>query len=390
MASLSESSAKGFRVFWLDAEGVRRSISLGRVSRRNAERFLTYFERLLEARRLGLTADPETQRWLDGLDAQLLDRLAKHGLVEAKQRASLKSYLDDWLRIHADYPTGTKDAWSRSIADLLAFFGAEKRITDITPAEAEHYRQWLRDVRKLSDSTIAKRLGHVKRFFTHAVRMKVIAENPFRWVTHRISETKRRWRYVSTEEIERVLAVCPNAHWRLLVVLCRYAGLRCPSEHFSLRWSHIHFDEGYFVIEAPKTGLRRCPLFAPVRKALQEVWDVESANGELPGDSYIFPESWRKRAMTPRGFRNANLRIPFTKILKRAGIEPWPDIFHALRKSCETDLVQQFPLPNVAKWLGNSNIIAYRHYIDITETSLRDAAERAWAIIPGGPEEREG
>ncbi len=34
-------------------------------------------------------------------------------------------------------------------------------------------------------------------------------------------------------------AVCPNAYWRLLVVLCRYAGLRCPSEHFSLRLPNV-------------------------------------------------------------------------------------------------------------------------------------------------------
>jgi len=84
MASLSE-SAKGFRVFWLDEEKRRRSILLGKVSRRNAERFLTYLERLLECRAMGLVPDPETQRWLDSLGDTLARKLARHGLVEVKE-----------------------------------------------------------------------------------------------------------------------------------------------------------------------------------------------------------------------------------------------------------------------------------------------------------------
>jgi len=379
MASLSE-SAKGFRVFWLDEEKRRRSILLGKVSRRNAERFLTYLERLLECRAMGLVPDPETQRWLDSLGDTLARKLARHGLVEVKERLTLGGFLTEWKKAHAHYGAGTRDAWDRSINDLLTFFAKEKRIGEITPTDAQHYRDWLRDDRRLSDATINKRLGHVRTFFNFAVRLKMLSENPFRYVTHRVSETKRKWRYVSVEEIDAVLAACPSTWWRLLIVLSRYAGLRCPSEHFALRWCDVRWDQDYFVIESPKTGLRRCPLFGPVRKALEEAWEVASQGGALPGDAYIFPDDWRSRAQTSRGFRNCNLRTPFVKILRRAGIQPWPDLFHALRKSCETDLVRSFPLPQVAKWLGNSSLIAYRHYLDVTDATLRQAARVAWPM----------
>jgi hypothetical protein len=35
---------------------------------------------------------------------------------------------------------------------------------------------------------------------------------------------------VPVADIERVIEACPNAYWRLLVALARFAGLRTPSE----------------------------------------------------------------------------------------------------------------------------------------------------------------
>jgi len=37
-----------------------------------------------------------------------------------------------------------------------------------------------------------------------------------------------------------------------------------------------------------------------------------------------------------------------------------------MRASCETDLARQFPLAVVAKWLGNTQAVAMRHYVDVT------------------------
>jgi len=373
MASLSRDKEGRFRVFWLDQNGNRRSFRLGKISKRNAERFLTYFERLLEAKALGLTPDPETQRWLTEMHPDLLHRLAEAGLAEARQRVQLDQFLKDWMARRSDYGPGTLDAWSRSINDLLAYFGPEKPLADIKITDAEAFRQHLKERRRLSDSTINKRLGHIRGFFKEAVRLKLLEENPFQFVSHRVGTLKRNWRYVSTDEIERVVEYCPNTWWRLIAVLGRYAGFRTPSEHFCLKWSDIHWDAGFLVIDSPKTGLRRCPLFLRVRQALDEAWQHAEE-----GSDHVFPLSFRKRAMTRFGFRNANLRTTFDKIIRRAGLEPWPNLFHALRKSCETDLVRQFPLPQVAKWLGNSDAIAYRHYIDVTDNALRDAAAWDW------------
>jgi integrase len=45
--------------------------------------------------------------------------------------------------------------------------------------------------------------------------------------------------FVDRPTIAKVLAACPNAQWRLLVGLRRFAGLRCPSEILPLTWADV-------------------------------------------------------------------------------------------------------------------------------------------------------
>lgn len=69
------------------------------------------------------------------------------------------------------------------------------------------------------------------------------------------------------------------------------------------------------------------------------------------------------------------MRTTFAKIVRRAGVDPWPRLWHSLRASCESDLAQSFPLATVAKWLGNTPSVALRHYVDPTETAFDQALE---------------
>ncbi len=63
------------------------------------------------------------------------------------------------------------------------------------------------------------------------------------------------------------------------------------------------------------------------------------------------------------------------RIIRRAGLEPWPRPFHNLRASCETDRVQRFPLRKVARWIGNTPTVAMRHYVDVTDEDFRQAVQ---------------
>jgi integrase len=177
-------------------------------------------------------------------------------------------------------------------------------------------------------------------------------------------------------DAELVIAQCPNVWWKLLVALSRFSGLRVPSEAFSLTWGDVDFERDRLSVPSPKTEYtgkthRVIPLFPLVRPYLDAAWD------ETPERSvYVFPEEYRRRSQGPGGWANANLRTTLGKVIRRAGVNPWPRLWHSLRASCESDLAHAFPLAVVTKWMGNTPSVALRHYIDPTEAAYDRA--RTW------------
>lgn len=149
-----------------------------------------------------------------------------------------------------------------------------------------------------------------------------------------------------------------------------------------LALGHIDWERGRLVVPSPKTeghSKAYCiiPIFKSLRPYLEEAWDAAQE-----GDEYVFPWDYRRRAHGPGGWANANLRTTLTKVIRRAGLEPWPRLWHNLRASCESDLAQAFPLATVAKWLGNTPSIALRHYTDPTDTAYTQALNWSPPIYP--------
>ena len=77
---------------------------------------------------------------------------------------------------------------------------------------------------------------------------------------------------------------------------------------------------------------------------------------------------------------NQNLRTQFERIIKRAGVKPWMKLFHNLRASRQTELLDTFPIKAVCDWLGNSSAVALEHYAQVTATHF----ETATTLTTGG------
>ena len=56
-----------------------------------------------------------------------------------------------------------------------------------------------------------------------------------------------------------------------------------------------------------------------------------------------------------------------TRIVKRAGLEPWPRIFHNMRSSRQTEQAEKLPSHVVCKFMGNSLQVAQKHYLQVTD-----------------------
>jgi hypothetical protein len=100
-----------------------------------------------------------------------------------------------------------------------------------------------------------------------------------------------------------------------------------------------------------------------LRPYLEEVWD--------PEEQFVITRC-RDTA--------TKLRTQLTKIVRRAGLEPWPKLWQNLRASRETELAETFPLHVVCAWIGNSAAVARKHNLQVTEDHFARAAGGAGAL----------
>jgi integrase len=377
MASIAKDKNGRRRILFVAPDGRRPTIRLGKVSQRAAESIKYRVEQLLESLHLNRPMEADLAGWVANLEPWLAKRLAAVGLIpgpEAEPAATLGAFLQAWLAARkGDYKPASLIAWGQVINALTEFVGTDCPLADVTADKAEAFRQSMLAA-NLRTTTIHKRLQHARMFFNHARRQGLIDSNPFEFVRHRPGDASERRAYVPAADVRRMIDYAPNGTWKLLIALSRFAGLRVPSEALSLRWQDVDWERGRLIVPSPKTqhlagrSYRVIPLFPAVRPYLEAAWDAAPEGAE-----YVTPEEYRKRAQGPGGWANANLRTTLEKVVRRAGLEPWPRLWHSMRASCETDLARQFPLAVVAKWLGNTQAVAMRHYVDVTDADFERA-----------------
>ncbi len=149
-------------------------------------------------------------------------------------------------------------------------------------------------------------------------------------------------------------------------MLARFGGLRCPSEIVGLTWEDVDWQTGRLTVRSPKTEhhtgkeSRQIPLFPEVKDILERA----------------LKESKTKTGKIVLKCKNSaqNLRTTFQKIVARAGLKPWPKLFQNLRSTRQTELCESFPSHVVSAWIGNSESIAKRHYLQVTEDHFRKAS----------------
>lgn len=256
MASLSTNKSNGRRKIQFTLNGKRRTITLGKVPKRQAESVKLHIENLVAARITGHAVADQTSTWVSQIDAhgdKLAADLAKHGLIErtiSRQPDRLEPFIDSYVESRTDVKPATKEVWRQGKLGLTNQFGPNRPLSDISPGEADAYRlHMLGD--GLAPYTVRKRLQFAKTVFRAAVRHRIIKESPFDEVTVKVS-MKDRMYFVTRNETAKILNKCPSTDWKLIVVLSRYGGMRCPSEVLSLRWCDILWPDGKVIVNSPK------------------------------------------------------------------------------------------------------------------------------------------
>jgi integrase len=365
MASVTKEVRNGrtlYRIEYRDQDKRRKKLRLGSVAKRDAQAIAAKVQSIISAKVAGNDPPTATAEWLATIGDDLHQRLAEQELCKPRAHRTLGGWVADYLDQHertiGDYAA---KSLGRSRDLLFEFLGKDTLLRAITPERAQAFRVWLADKKGMAQATIAKHIKHAKQFFLAAVDADALTKSPFAKVTAGTQANAERSVYVSTDDIEKAIAMAPDAQWRLLIALSRYAGLRSPSETLRLRWADVDFVRGTLTVHMTKTAKqgktkRVVPILPELRPHLEDAFDPEA-----------------DRCISRYQTSNLNLRKVFLEILAKAGLKPWPRLFHNLRGSLQTDLADRYPLQCVVEWLGNSEKVAAAHYLKTTTNHLANA-----------------
>ncbi|MGA2033921.1 MAG: site-specific integrase [Thermoguttaceae bacterium] len=368
MASISTDKKGLRRILFIGPDRKRRCIRLGRVTLKAAEQVRARVETLNSAEIHNQAVNEDTARWVACLDGAMADKLAAVGLIPQRERATLGPFIERYMTSRADVKPLTQKKYESTRRSLVKFFGADKRLRDISPGDADDWRMTF-SAKGKSENTARKHVAVAKLFFGHAVKKRLISSNPFAHLKATIRPNKERFYFVTLDEARKVLEACPDDEWRGIFALARFGGLRTPSETLGLRWSDIDWAENKMRVRSPKTehhegkASRIVPLFPELRPYLDALWERAE-----PGAEFV---------ITHYRDTNQNLRSRLLDIIWSAGLKEWPKLFQNLRSTRETELAERFPTHVVCEWLGNSEAVAAKHYLQVTDEHYRQAA--AWA-----------
>ena len=149
----------------------------------------------------------------------------------------------------------------------------------------------------------------------------------------------------------------------------------------SLKWGDLDFENSRISVPEPKVehhegrGVRSVPLFTELLPYLETAWNEATDGTQYPSpESYVVDKpAYRAAAMRAGGWANANLRSQLLKIVKRAGVEPWSRLFHSMRASRQTELEREYSKAVACAWIGNSEAVADRHHLLVTEADVAKA-----------------
>ncbi|BAM03928.1 phage integrase family protein [Phycisphaera mikurensis NBRC 102666] len=392
MASMTTDPRGNVRVYVRLRDGRRRAVWLGKMAKRRAEQVAAHVGELEAAGAAGLEPTPPTRAWLSRVEGTLRERLVACGLaepLEAAATATLGELSEAWLKTKAaTKKPNTVRRLGQSRRYLLEHFGADRNPDTVTAGDADDWRAWMRGTgpgrKGLAEATTRKTTGDLRDLFRYGRRKKLVGEavDPFGHLPITSMPNPERAAYVPEADALAVLAelqgrgALSTGELRTLFILARWGGVRIPSEVEGMLWADVDWAAGRLLVRSPKTAghagheTREVPLFPELLEALRETFEAAPA-----GAVHVVPYAATR---TGQAFRK-----PVLAAIDRAGLKPWPRLFHALRASRQTDLNDRYAGHVVAAWLGNSEKVADAHYNRITADHWARAVAEPGADVGG-------
>jgi hypothetical protein len=188
------SNGKYWQAFYYDTMGRRKAKSLGskkKLSRRQAK------------------------VKCDRFAAQLI---LSPGIADTARPIKLSDLIERYLKTRTDLRKTTLDSHRLTGDYLKKFFGEEIYINRINRAMASNWRAAMANgelsfhtkEKSMAEASVCIHARNAKTIFNHAVRDDLILFNPFGRLKGNAAEPDKDWKYVSLEELDKLLDACPN------------------------------------------------------------------------------------------------------------------------------------------------------------------------------------
>jgi len=308
-------------------------------------------------RRLALEA--LAKRKVEIAENKFLDKRKEPPKIKFKDFA--KEY-DKWCQIN-NKGYAKKKTYINHLAEV---FG-DKYLSEITTWVIEKYKiERKKQNRKstntpIKHSTVNRELATLKHMFSKAIEWGFIKENPAKPVKL-FKENNRRLRFLSEEEINKLLSAC-HGYLKDIVIVALNTGMR-RGEIFNLKWQDIDFElKLIHVADSKNNESRDIPMNETLYKTLKALKDKAE-----PGQQYVF--------INPRTSKPYDdVKTSFKSALKRAAIENFT--FHDLRHTFASHLVMNgVDLMTVKELLGHKDIKMTMRYSHLSPDHKRVAVKR--------------
>ena len=239
------------------------------------------------------------------------------------------------------------------------FFGANTKISEITPMLIEGFRKKLLS-ENLKKATINRYISTLSKAYNLIIiEKKLNIQNPCVLVS-KFKEDNQLQRYLSKEEEKKLMKEL-SPHLRPIVVCALTTGMRL-SNILNLRWEAIDFELGFIeVLKQENKGHKKIqiPLSKKLKDALVEIGIKKS------GFVFINPKT---------GKPYTTIKTGFNKAVERANIPPIR--FHDLRHTVGTRLVSKgADLQTVKELLAHSSISTTQRYLHPVNKNIKKAVD---------------
>ena len=193
-----------------------------------------------------------------------------NGLISRQlKKASFIKYFESLANTKSP---NTKVAWGNTLKHMKDFHGSKLRFEDVTERWIERFTEYLN--KRLSQNSSRTYLQKLNTALKHAVKQKIIVNNPYDYVS-KVKKEEKEMVYLTKEEIQEIIDTdfFDNDIKNAFLFGC-YTGLRF-SDIDSLKWSNIK-DKQIQLTQTKTKGA----VYIPLNSNAEHILNLQSNSTE--------------------------------------------------------------------------------------------------------------